>query len=333
MDLPEYTLLLLTRRPQQLHFPGAQATFADICHPGLQLAPEVRHLLCHHAELFVHAAADTRFNLPLNESRRTNTEGTRNAIAIARECRRLRHFAYISTLYVAGRHQGRMFEEPLHHTAGYVNTYEESKHEAEELVLAECANLQAAIYRLSSVIDRSGNDGHVRKILRLGAWAGQFRFFPGDPRVPLDIISSDWAAHAISALLKEHAEPGCIRHVCAGEHGSVSVGRIMEKVLAAYELRTGRARPHVDLVSAAEFKRLQGLMTTSGTPSRAFESLMAFIPHLALMQPFDNHITSNLLRSSGVEPADDVDSIVTALIEQELSRRIPAVGTERAENT
>jgi long-chain acyl-CoA synthetase len=332
MDLPEYRLLLLTRRPQELHFAGAHVAFADISQPGLQLAPEVGRLLRDRAELFVHAAADTRFNLPVAQSRRTNTEGTRNAIGVARECRRLRHFAHISTLYVAGRHEGRMFEEPLHHTAGYVNTYEESKHEAEEVVLAEFANLQAGIYRLSSVTDLSGNNGHVRKILRLGAWARQFRFFPGNPRVPLDIISSDWAAHAISALLKEHAEPGCIRHVCAGEHGSVSVGSIMEKVLAAYELTTRQARPQVDLVSPAEFERVRRLMPTPGTPSRAFESLMTFIPHLALMQPFDNRITSKLLRSSGIEPAN-VDCVVTALVEQEFRRRAPALASKRAENT
>jgi long-chain acyl-CoA synthetase len=174
--------VLLTRHPEQLEFPGATAAFADIRQPGLRLAPEVRSLLRDDAELFVHAAADTRFNLTLHESRRTNTAGTRNAIDVARECRRLRHFAHISTLYVAGRHEGPMLEQPLHHDAGYVNSYEESKHEAEELVLAESANVGAAIYRLSSVVDLSGNDGHVRKAVRLGAWAGKFSFFPWPSR-------------------------------------------------------------------------------------------------------------------------------------------------------
>jgi hypothetical protein len=84
----------------------------------------------------------------------------------------------------------------------------------------------------------------------------------------VDIISSDWAAHAISALLKEHPEAGCIRHVCAGEHGAVSVGRMMERILSAYESMTGRAKPHVELVSQAECDRMLGQMERNGVLPR-----------------------------------------------------------------
>jgi nucleoside-diphosphate-sugar epimerase len=208
-----------------------------------------------------------------------------------------------------------------------VNSYEASKHEAEELILAESAKLPVGIYRLSSVTDLSGSDGHVRKVPRLAAWAGNLRCFPGDARVPVDIITSDWAAHAMSALLTRYAEPGCIRHLCAGESGWVSLGRILDKTLAAYEAFTCRVRPHVHLVSLSDFERLRGLMNTDETVARAFDSLMTFIPHLSLAQPFDNRITSDLLRRSGVEQAD-VDSVVSALLTQEFRQpALALVGT------
>lgn len=285
-------------------------------------------MLQQRVDLFVHGAADIRFNLPLDESRRTNTEGTRHVIRLARQCRRLRHFAHISTLYVAGRQQGRFLEQPLRHTAGYVNSYEQSKHEAEELIFAESGNLPVGIYRLSSVTDLSDRDGYVRKVLRLAAWAGHLRYFPGDPRVPVDIVSSDWVAQAISALLTSHAEPGCIRHVCAGESGCVSLDRILDMALAAYASFTGRARPHVHLLSLDEFERLRRLMSTDGIVARAFDSLITFIPHLSLAQPFDNGITSELLLRSGLKLAN-VDSVVSALLAQEFGQQpaLAFVGT------
>ena len=312
IDLPTHRLLLLTRRPDRLHFPNATVAFADIREPGLGLNAETRRVLREDTELFVHAAADTCFHSPLDQSRRTNTEGARNALAVARECRRLRHFAHISSLYIAGRRQGRVLEEPLRHSDGYVNSYEESKHEAEELLFAEFRNLPIGVYRLSSVVDLGGSGGHVRKALRLARWAGRFRFFPGEARVPVDIVSSEWAAQALAVLLKECPESSRIRHVCAGEGGAVPFGGILEMVLGAYESVKGQARPRVELVPLREFEQ------SSGAHARAFDSLMTFIPHLSLMQPFDNQVTSSLLRRYGVEPAES-SSIVAAVVEQEWS--------------
>jgi nucleoside-diphosphate-sugar epimerase len=318
-DLPDHRLLVLTRRPAHLQLSGSAAVFADICRPDLGLAPEIRNLVADRAELFVHGAADIRFNLSLDQSRRTNTEGTRNILGVARQCRRLRHFAHISTLYVAGRRQGWVHEEPLRHTAGYVNSYESSKHEAEDLILRDSSNLPVGIYRLSSVTDLSGSDGHVRKLLRLAVWAEGIRCFPGDARVAVDLISSEWAARAMSALLTKHAEPGCVRHLCAGEAGSVQLGSVVDRVLAACESGTGRPRPNVRLLPFDEFVRLRGFMNANRTQARVLASLTAFIPHLSLHQPFDNRTTSQLLRRSGVEEAS-VDSILTALLSQEFRR-------------
>ncbi|HYP12301.1 MAG TPA: SDR family oxidoreductase, partial [Bryobacteraceae bacterium] len=93
-DLPHHRLVLLTRRPERSQTNNITSVFADITLPDLGLAPHTTRLLEQRAEFFFHCAADTRFNLPVEEARQVNTEGTRHTLALARGCRNLRHFAH-----------------------------------------------------------------------------------------------------------------------------------------------------------------------------------------------------------------------------------------------
>jgi len=199
-----------------------------------------------------------------------------------------------------------------------VNSYEASKHEAEELILSEPANLPAGVYRLSSVIDLASNEGHIRQVLRFAAWAGHFPFFPGDPSIPVDFISSGWAARSLSTLIVHHAESGCVRHICAGEANALPVGTILDRIFAAYESYTRTSAPRPDLVPLEEFERLRAQLRPSSRMSRVLESLMTFIPHVAIHQPFENTTTSALLAQRGV-PNADMDSVLADLLGQEFS--------------
>ncbi len=319
-QLPGHRLILLTRLPEQVHLSYAAAVFADLRQPNLGLDSRVHRLLSQRADLFVNCAADIRFNLPVDEARRVNTSGARNVLNVARSCRNLRHFAHISTLYVAGRQEGLVQEKPLRHNAGYVNSYEASKHEAEQIVLSESAKLPAGIYRLSSVTDPAGNSGHFRQVLRFAAHAPRFPFFPGREDVRVDVISSEWAARAITSLIVHHATPGCIRHICAGYDGALSVRALLERTLAAYEPISRRPRPHVDLVPLADFERLRAQMRPGSRISQALDSLMTFIPHLCLRQPFDNTVTSALLAGGGV-PNTATEQVFSGFLAQELGSR------------
>lgn len=315
-DLPHHEIILLTRGPEHARAPQVTAVFADIEVPDLALDRETRSLLHRRATLLIHCAADTRFHLPLEQARITNTQGTRHILNLALACPRLTQFAHISTLYIAGRRKGRVEEVPLRHKAGYVNTYEEAKHEAEDLVLAQSQRLPVGIYRLSSLIDEPGNGGHVRLVIRFVPWCDQFPFFPADSCVPVDLIASEWAARALSVLIAQHFTPGCIRHVCAGEANSLSVGTIVDRVFSIYEASADSVVRRPRLISLSEFEALFRGLPPASRVSRALARLMTFIPHLSIAQPFDSTITASLLAKSGV-PRPDMSLLLAGVLADE----------------
>ena len=79
----------------------------------------------------IHCAASVSFELPLDESRRVNVDGTRHMAEFARTCDGLQRFTYVSTAYVAGEPGGLFHEDDLAVGQSFRNAYERSKFEAE----------------------------------------------------------------------------------------------------------------------------------------------------------------------------------------------------------
>src|SRR5579859_2256042 len=108
----------------------------DITRERFGLGLDLYRELAREVDSVLHAAAATRFDLPLAASRAVNVGGTRNVVRFASDCQHLDHFGVVSTIYVSGRRTGCILERELQHDAGFVNTYERSKNEAEALVTA-----------------------------------------------------------------------------------------------------------------------------------------------------------------------------------------------------
>lgn len=289
--MPEEEIFLL-RRP-----------VADIRSAGLGLEADLRARLQSQATMIIHCAAEVRFNLPLEEARQTNTEGTRHMLEFARECPRLRRFAHVSTLYIAGRRAGWVREEPLTHRDGYFNTYTQSKHEAEALVLA-ARDLPISIHRLSSVM---GSGGHVEQALRLIPFSSEIPIIPGEAGVPVDLVAADWTGRALAYLVAREFEAGAIRHLCAGPELAPTLGEILDSVFS----EGGRRRPR--LVSATMFEWTLKAAAERTTAWRAMAGLATFFPHLAVAQPFDPGVTGELLRRAGLEPVHGRELMAAAL--------------------
>lgn len=275
---------------------------ADLCRPGLGLSRELRADLQRQVRVIVHCAAEVRFNLPLDEVRETNVHGTRRMLEFARGCPRLDRFAHVSTLYIAGRREGWVREEPLAHGEGYFNTYTQSKHEAEALVLAE-PGLPVSIHRLSSVI---GGGGHVEQVLRLIPFSAEIPILPGRPEVPVDLVSAEWTGRALALLIARHFAPGAIRHLCAGPELAPTFGELMDAAFAG-----GGRRPR--LVSAAKFEWALRAVSERTTGWRAMAGLATFLPHLSVSQPFDPGGTGELLAGAGLRPVHGRDLMTAAL--------------------
>jgi hypothetical protein len=128
----------------------------------------------------------------------------------------------------------------------------------------------------------------------------------------VDIITAEWAAETLSALIGDGSRPGRIRHICAGGERALRVGEVMDLVFATYENSVGRPVRRPRLVPLSTFEALRESM-----PARANEAmrgLMTFVPHLAIRQPFDAGETAGLL-------LPDVRVVIARLVLQEIGER------------
>ncbi|TDD22942.1 NAD-dependent epimerase/dehydratase family protein [Actinomadura sp. KC06] len=190
----------------------------DIAQPLLGL-PRLEHRrLARIAGEVWHVAAAVELHGRDEHVWRTNVLGTQNVLRLASLAPRETPFRHISTAFVAGTRQGHISEDdiPVNGNGsgdGFENTYERSKHEAENLVRDWAGRLgrRALIFRPGVLVPpgpRSvpelpshtlstfyrgasrlpGKGG--RTVLRLG----------GDPRARLNLLPVDWAADAMACI-------------------------------------------------------------------------------------------------------------------------------------
>lgn len=311
---PERRLVLLVRNRERLPVAGtAGATIldGDIRLPHLGLEAAMIATLRQSLTEIIHCAADVRFGLPLDEARAVNTCGTENMLALAASCTRLEKFAHVSTVYVIGRSAGHAREVQAPAQPRFNNTYQQSKHEAERLVLEASSRVPAAIFRLSSIIGDSRTGcveqyNYIHHVLRLLP-RNVLPFAPVDPSATIDVIPTDWAAAAVAYVFDERFEPGRVYHFCAGPDGSLPVREMIELAVDAFE-RHPLARRFVP-VELPEFVTLERyerwVEHTRGDGDRLLNDLLHalsyFLPHLALVQVFDDANVRNALAGSGLD--------------------------------
>jgi long-chain acyl-CoA synthetase len=244
----------------------------------------------------IHAAADIRFSIPLDESRLTNVVGTANVLAFARHCRGLVKFAHLSTLFVAGRTPGPILEERLSEPIRFANAYQQSKFEAEHLVFKAAESLPVAVYRLSTIIgdSRSGEVRqfnyvhHLLKLLRHNV----LPVAPTWPGAPIDLIPEDWAIATLAALYEARFAPGRVFHVCAGPAASLTLPELIDRTVQAFEehsegrrwlpLQIPRLVPLSEYEAYVKERRQKGDRLLMGL----LRALDLVLPHLGIYQAF-----------------------------------------------
>ena len=179
---------------------------------------------------FWHIAASLRYeDRYAAEIFRTNVEGTRNAIALARRCGVTGNFNYVSTAYVSGLQMGLIREEVSSNRSGN-NPYEQTKMEAEGLV-HQCRDLHSRVFRPSIVIGHSvtrvvssgfsGFYGFVRRVLRLRQLLERIQEGLSsraglrvivDPAARMNLIPVDVATRQMVRIAESHP-PETIFHV------------------------------------------------------------------------------------------------------------------------
>lgn len=332
---PGRTIVALTRRPEaarQLAQPGVVPLVGDLAQPGCGLEPSTRRALQASVTDVVHSAADIRFSLSIEEARAANVAGTRHLLEFASGCPRLERFAHVSTAYVAGCRTGGIPEEPLPFGHDYLNAYQQSKHEAEQVALKAAQSLPVAVYRLSTLIGEA--DGCVRQfnyfhhILKLVP-RNPLPVIPGDPDAPVDLTASNWAADALAFLFEQRFQPGSVFQLCAGADDSMTAQEVVERTFAlvrGHARHGGAARRGVPrLVSLAEFDDyVASTVTGDGVRGELVRVIRQFLPHLALKQAFCSRRTRSLLQAANLSPPpirSFYDPVVTNCLDSDWGQR------------
>lgn len=318
---PDRDLVLLARKPSALPVTGCIVLNADVTKPQLGLAGHDLDVLSACVTQVVHSAADIRFRISLDESRATNVEGTQRMLEFASSCKHLERFLHVSTIYVAGKQTGLLAEAPASGRAGFVNTYQQTKFEAERHVLEAMHRLPAAIVRLSSIIGDSRYGSvpqfnYFHQSIKAIPW-NPLPAIPADPVARIDLVSSDWTIAALQLLFDDCFEPGRIYHLCAGAQRSWTVGELLQRTYDIFErhhvhLRL-RRRPR--MVPYAEFEKVVEKIShrVPATFDHWLGALLSFLPHLSLRQQFENGATEQLL--AGRVPFPSLESYFPQVVE------------------
>jgi long-chain acyl-CoA synthetase len=290
------------------HAGRVTALCGDLTEPGLGLAagPDRRALADEVTEI-IHGAASVAFDLPLEESRAINVEGTRRVLELADECAAspsgLRRLTYVSTAYVAGRRTGRALETELDVGQGFRNSYEQSKHEAERHVSERRDRFPVTVVRPSIVVGERGTGwttsfNVIYGPLRAFA-AGTYPVAPGRGSAVIDIVTVDHVADAILALTDSPAAAGGTFHIVGGEHAT-TLGELARLAAGRFGRRVPRLMPprvYRTLLHPVLLRR------GDAATRRMLRRSEVFFPYFSLDLRFDDRRARELLGPLGIGPS------------------------------
>ena len=279
----------------------ARAVVGELTQPGLGMSSRDRAAVAEEAGAVMHCAASISFDLPLEEARQINVEGTREVIGFAREAKalgRLDRFVHVSTAYVAGITKGTFRERQLDAGQEFRNTYEQTKWEAEHVV-ADASDLAPVVARPSIVMGESASGWTpafnvlywpIRAYTR-----GLFEEVPARPEAMVDVVPVDYVADALVYLLEHNGTSGVLnltagRDAITVEHlvevTAHTLGREAPPIVPPGSVGTGSAHaddhaevyfPYFDMDMVFDDSRARALLGPAGIRCPAFDE---FFPHL-----------------------------------------------------
>ena len=258
-------------------------------------------------ELVCHCAASIAFDLPLDEAREINVDGTRAIIELAREAG-ARRFVHVSTAYVSGTHSGVFTEDML--GTDFRNTYEQTKCEAERIV-ADVSGMDIAIARPSIVMGES--DSGWTPAFNVLYWPlrafarGLFAKVPAKPDGRVDVVPVDYVADGIFRLVESGAT-GTFNLVAGPEASTCE--ELAEMACAHFE------RPLPPFVGTGEFG-----------DAAADEHGAVYLPYFDMEVVFDDTRTRDVLGMQAPRLRSFFDTLLDYAVESRWGKR----GTTREE--
>ena len=222
-------------------------------------------------------------------------------LALARVCGKSRRFVYVSTAYVAGRNCGSIMERDNGNAAGWVNSYERSKYEAEELVRR--SDFDWMILRPSTIAcdSREGTVSQinaVHKALRI-YHRGLASMMPANPCDDLDLVTTNYVTDAIARLAFDPRASKRTVHLCAGK-GAMSIGNLLDSAYELWEKDPLWKKKGVERVAMTDLETYDlfarsVIETGDQRLASILSSMSHFVPQLAIRKHFDTTVADALL--------------------------------------
>jgi thioester reductase-like protein len=259
---------------------------ADLMVDGLGLRHSDREAIAERCDEVVHCAASVSFDLPLAAARAVNTAGAARVAELATRVGErgdgLRRVVHVSTAYVAGVRGGTFGEDDVSvPPGGFRNTYEQTKHEAEELLRAWQPALPLQIVRPSIVVgDRATGWTRSFNVLYwpLKQFArGRLPVVPAVASAPVDVVPVDYVADVIEGL---RDAPLGTYHAVAGAHAA-SVAEVIDMAAA----RFGVPAPEIVDPGVIEEALSRPLAPAA---RRALEQARVYFPYFRMGVRFDD---------------------------------------------
>ena len=303
-------VFVLARRPSALR-PHAklEVIHGDVERPDLGLEIHDRHLLAHNVTTIIHGAALTSFSTELAAARAVNVAGTEWMLQLAIDCLHLRGFCHLSTVYVCGKRTGRICETELEHDSGFVNSYEQSKYEAEQLVQSESYRLPTSIVRLSTVIGDSSSGavnkvGGIHHAMRM-VFHGLAPFVPGKKDSAVDLIPLDYAVESVALLGVQKFVPYTTWHVCGADDALSLEAFLDATVQLFYQHRPAWRKRAIEMPAIVNLETFELFVRSieevgDSTLVNSVTALKHFIPQLAYPKHISDAATQLVLKPAGI---------------------------------
>ena len=239
-----------------------------------------------------HLAAAYDLVVPKDVAFRVNLEGTKNVNDLVCSIKNLRRYNYVSTCYVAGKSQGRIFETDLEHNAGFRNFYEETKYLAEIEVERLKPRVPLTIYRPSVVVGDS-ETGETAKYDGIYYLIHYLRKAPtvlrvvnvGNKDVQLNLVPVDFVVDALVALSRDKRAIG--KTIALADPQPLTTSELFDAIAKEMTGRKSEFNPPPRLVEW--FLNLHISPPITSLPHSG-------VPYFFISQTYDTEIADKLLK-------------------------------------
>ena len=244
-----------------------------------------------------HLAAIYDLNVEKELAYKVNVDGTKNVNDLVRRIQNLRRYNYISTCYVAGKRDDRIYENELAHDKGFRNYYEETKHFAEqEVEKLKDEDIPVTIYRPSVVCGDSQTgetakyDGIYYVITFLRRFPEVFRLVNvGNENVRLNLVPVDFVIDGMIALGKDENAVG--KTVALADPNPMTTEEICDSIAEAITSKKSVITPPPKLVETFLNSPISPPIT--GLPHSG-------VPYFFIPQTYDTAVADQLLEAHGI---------------------------------